>query len=64
MTQARPAKTRPDAERAVSILDYRPDLATDYLNFADELLRRLGMEEPRRRVQALLNGAVGTRVLQ
>ena len=27
------------AERAVSILDYRPDLAVDYLNVADELLQ-------------------------
>jgi chromosome partitioning protein len=44
------------AERAVSILDYRPDLATDYLNVADELLRRLGMDGPRERVAALLNG--------
>jgi chromosome partitioning protein len=38
------------AERAVSILDHRPDLATDYLAAADELLRRLGMQEPRRRL--------------
>jgi chromosome partitioning protein len=52
------------AERAVSILDYRPDLATDYLNVADELLRRLGMEGPRRLVQALGNGAIGSRVPQ
>lgn len=44
------------AERAVSILDYRPDLATDYLHVADELLRRLGMDGPRERVEALLNG--------
>jgi chromosome partitioning protein len=35
------------AERAVSILDYRPDLAADYLEVADDLLRRLGMEESR-----------------
>src|SRR5579875_610427 len=41
------------AERAVSILDYRPDLAVDYLNVAEELLRRLGMEDARRRVSAL-----------
>ena len=27
------------AERALSILDYRPDLGADYLNVADELLR-------------------------
>jgi chromosome partitioning protein len=46
------------AERAVSILDYRPDLAVDYLNVTDELLRRLGMVEPRRRLEALVqNGA-------
>ena len=31
------------AERALSILDYRPDLATDYLAVAEELLRRLGL---------------------
>ena len=32
------------AERAVSILDYRPDLAADYLAVADELLQRLGLD--------------------
>ena len=41
------------AERAQSILDYRPDLAIDYVNVADELLQRLGLEPPRRRLQAL-----------
>ena len=35
------------AERAVSILDYRPDLAADYLDVADELLARLGLEDAR-----------------
>jgi chromosome partitioning protein len=46
------------AERAVSILDYRPDLGADYINVTDELLRRLGMVEPRRRLEALVqNGA-------
>ena len=30
------------AERAVPILDYRPDRGADYLNLAGELLRRLG----------------------
>jgi chromosome partitioning protein len=46
------------AERAVSILDYRPDLGADYINVTDELLRRLGMAEPRRRLEALVqNGA-------
>jgi chromosome partitioning protein len=47
------------AERAVSILDYRADLAADYLAVAEELLKRLGMEDPRRRVRALANEVVG-----
>jgi chromosome partitioning protein len=47
------------SERAVSILDYRPDLGADYLNVADELLRRLGMEDARARLQPLMNGAKG-----
>jgi chromosome partitioning protein len=42
------------AERAVSILDYRPDLGADYLNVADELLRRLGMNDARGRLAALV----------
>ncbi|MBV9819580.1 MAG: ParA family protein [Solirubrobacterales bacterium] len=42
------------AERAQSILDYRPDLAADYLQVADELLRRLEMDKPRRGVKKLL----------
>jgi chromosome partitioning protein len=41
------------AERAVSILDYRPDLAADYLDVADELLGRLGLSEPRARLDSL-----------
>ena len=44
------------AERAQSILDYRPDLAADYVDVGDEVLRRLGMDAPRRRLSAL-NGA-------
>jgi chromosome partitioning protein len=40
------------AERAQSILDYRPDLAVDYLKVADEILARIGMDEPRRRLSA------------
>jgi len=47
------------AERAVSILDYRPDLAADYLAVAEELLARLGMDGPRRRAQALANETAG-----
>ncbi len=44
------------AERAVSILDYRPDLAADYLTVAEELLRRLGLESARRRAASLAGG--------
>jgi chromosome partitioning protein len=42
------------AERAVSILDYRPDLGADYLNVADELLRRLGLDAARDSLKPLL----------
>jgi chromosome partitioning protein len=45
------------AERAVSILDHRPDLGADYLALADEALGRLGMGEARERV-ASRHGAV------
>jgi chromosome partitioning protein len=38
------------AERAISILDHRPDLGSDYLKLADEVLGRLGMLEARRRL--------------
>jgi chromosome partitioning protein len=42
------------AERAVSILDHRPDLGTDYLAVADEMLDRLdGFEQARKRMAAL-----------
>ncbi|HWE10788.1 MAG TPA: ParA family protein [Solirubrobacteraceae bacterium] len=42
------------AERAVSILDYRPDLAVDYLDVADELLKRLGLADARRPLKKLM----------
>src|SRR5436305_3901319 len=45
------------AERAVSILDYRPDLGADYLAAADELLQRLGMTAPRRKLARMLSEA-------
>jgi chromosome partitioning protein len=45
------------AERAVSILDHRPDLGGDYVRLADELLHRLGLEEARRRLAPLLEAA-------
>ncbi|HET9093490.1 MAG TPA: ParA family protein [Solirubrobacteraceae bacterium] len=41
------------AERAVSIIDYRPDLGADYVEVADELLARLGWREARRKLKAL-----------
>jgi chromosome partitioning protein len=43
------------AERAQSIVDYRPDLGIDYLRVADELLNRLGLEDARGRLQPLLD---------
>jgi chromosome partitioning protein len=49
------------AERAQSILDYRPDLAVDYLSVADELLQRLRLEPPRRRLAALTESLVPAR---
>jgi chromosome partitioning protein len=42
------------AERAMSIIDYRPDLGVDYLNIADEMLRRLGLREARVRLGELV----------
>lgn len=39
------------AERAVSILDYAPNLGADYLALADELLERLSMSELRERLK-------------
>ncbi len=50
------------AERALSILDYRPDLAIDYLNVADELLRRLDMNGPRERLAELASQYAGNSV--
>jgi chromosome partitioning protein len=41
------------AERAVSILDYRPDLAADYLALADEVLERLELADARERLATL-----------
>ena len=45
------------AERAVSIIDYRPDLGVDYLNVADELLRRLRLEPARGKLAELVGGS-------
>jgi chromosome partitioning protein len=49
------------AERAQSILDYRPDLAADYVAVGEEVLLRLGMDTPRRRLSALAGSATGAR---
>jgi chromosome partitioning protein len=43
------------AERAKSILDHRPDLGADYLHLADEILQRIGLTGPRRKLKALIN---------
>ncbi len=41
------------AERAVSIVDYRPDLGEDYVTLADEILSRLGRDDARKRLEPL-----------
>ena len=45
------------SERAISILEHRPDLGEDYVRLADEILGRLGLTAARQRVRAQLNGA-------
>jgi chromosome partitioning protein len=35
------------AEKAVSILEHRPDLGADYFSLADEVLARIGREDAR-----------------
>jgi chromosome partitioning protein len=45
------------AERAISILDHRPDLGADYVALADELLGRLKMSEARERLKPLAEAA-------
>ena len=42
------------AERGRSILEHRPDLGVDYLALADEVLRRVGLDAPRRKLKPLL----------
>jgi chromosome partitioning protein len=41
------------AERALSILEHRPDLGEDYVTLADEILARLGREDERKRLEPL-----------
>jgi chromosome partitioning protein len=45
------------AEKARSILDHRPDLGSDYLALADELLKRIGLDAPRRKLRPMLAAA-------
>ena len=45
------------AERAISILDHRPDLGKDYLHLADEVLERVGLEAPRKALEKLIEDA-------
>jgi len=42
------------AEKGVSILDHRPDLGRDYLALADEVLDRIGLTGPRKKLKALV----------
>jgi chromosome partitioning protein len=42
------------AERGLSILDHRPDLGSDYLALADEVLARIGLRDARRALKPLL----------
>src|SRR5215203_4161613 len=42
------------AEQAKSILDHRPDLGADYLALADEILKRIGLDAPRRKLRPML----------
>jgi len=42
------------AEKAISILDHRPDLAADYYALADEILTRTGLKDARRKLKPLL----------
>ncbi len=41
------------AERAIPILDYRPDRGADYLSLAGEMLRRLGRQDLLERLDEL-----------
>ena len=41
------------AERAIPILDYRPEKGADYLSLAGEILRRLGKQEMLERLDEL-----------
>jgi chromosome partitioning protein len=43
------------AEKGRSILDHRPDLGADYLELAEEVLGRIGLEAERKRVAPLLS---------
>ena len=44
-----------------SILDHRPDLGADYLELADEILARIGLDAPRRELKPLLDGGIASR---
>jgi chromosome partitioning protein len=45
------------AEKGVSILDHRPDLGVDYLALADEVLRRVGLKDARKKLKPLMAAA-------
>jgi chromosome partitioning protein len=51
------------AERARPILDYRPERGADYIALADELLRRLGMDDRARRLEQVRRDTLPPRLL-
>ena len=52
------------AERAIPILDYRPDRGCDYLALSAEIVSRLGMPERLARLESLRREALPPRVLE
>jgi chromosome partitioning protein len=52
------------AERAIPILDYKPDRGWDYLALSAEVLARLGMEERLTRLESVRRQALPRRVLE
>lgn len=52
------------AERAIPILDYRPDRGVDYLGLAAEVLDRLGMPERLERLEQVRRQTLPPRVLK
>ena len=52
------------AERALPILDYRPERGADYIALAEELLGRLGMDDRARRLEQVRRETLPPRLLE